>query len=111
MEESKNELPPTPMFTDPSKINHFAANMDPKLFQNPNNYQNPKLHIKSNDEMNIIEKPYKEKDSHDGQKLINDFSAILNSILNVTFKGMIAKIKDEPDTLQKYPLSVQNYYI
>jgi len=61
--------------------------------------------------MNIIEKPYKEKDSHDGQKLINDFSAILNSILNVTFKGMIAKIKDEPDTLQKYPLSVQNYYI
>ena len=46
-----------------------------------------------------------------GRYLVNKIFKMFNDILNVTFKGMITKIKDEPDTLDKYPLSVQAYYL
>ena len=67
----------------------------------------PKLDWDVNDDMMLIGQKYKPA----GAALVSKFSKIFNDILNVTFKGMITKIKDEPDTLDKYPLSVQAYYL
>ena len=83
------------MFTTPSNLNPFVVNLDPKLDWSVN------------DDMMLIDHKYKP----DGAALVSKFSKMFNDILNVTFKGMITKIKDEPDTLNKYPLSVQAYYL
>jgi len=83
------------MLTSPLNLNHFVTNLNPPLDWNVN------------EDMMLIEHKYKPA----GAALVSKFSKMFNDILNVTFKGMITKIKDKPDTLKDYPLSVQAYYI
>jgi len=83
------------MFTAPLNVNPFVAAY-------------PKFEWEINEDLMITGLQYNIPNG--GKDLVNKFSASFNDALNKTFKGMIKKIIENPDTLTDYPKSIQGYY-
>jgi len=83
------------MFTAPLNVNPFVANY-------------PKFEWEINEDLMITGLQFAA--ANGGRELVNKFSHSFAEVLNKTFKGMIKKIIENPDTLTDYPKSIQAYY-